>query len=396
MGNSSPSALRRPPVLGTKLICGSSSHSDSRSQLHDQSAAYLVAGPPAGDPQPVPDVYVDACGDSALCCSTSREAPISFISREEALMKARYYKDRNPELAKQAYLFALSFRSSRPTARGAAAAEGGGPLSASSCGCSFVRCGFPQPMTSCWASKKPPVHTCPPRSSVEPLQTMPSAEAMSTAFTSGSGSRMHTDDLDELVVPNPVAHRLPTGDLASSGPAKDGYLHGADNDFKAEIHAELAQLHLMNGEPLEALECYQSASALAPDQLAYAYRRGVVLQQMGDREKAVLCFREVLKSDASYKPAIFNLGVCLAEEAATRPEALRLFESLLSLDPNNDNALELIADIHEQEGRVEEAYAAKQKVVTLDPSNFRAGRDLARLESTLSTRGSLPGYITLN
>lgn len=56
----------------------------------------------------------------------------------------------------------------------------------------------------------------------------------------------------------------------------------------------------------------------------------------------------------------------------------------------------MIADIHEQEGRVAEAYAVKQRVVTLDPSNFRAGRDLARLESTLVERGEVPGYITLN
>ena len=58
--------------------------------------------------------------------------------------------------------------------------------------------------------------------------------------------------------------------------------------------------------------------------------------------------------------------------------------------------LDIIADIHEQEGRVAEAYAVKHRVVTLDPSNFRAGRDLARLESTLLDRGGIPGYVTLN
>lgn len=59
-------------------------------------------------------------------------------------------------------------------------------------------------------------------------------------------------------------------------------------------------------------------------------------------------------------------------------------------------ALDMIADIHEKEGRVAEAYAVKQRVVTLDPTNFRAGRDLARLESSLLDRGGVPGYVTLN
>ncbi|KAL8269410.1 hypothetical protein Esti_006648 [Eimeria stiedai] len=386
MGNTSSSAIQ-PEILGAKLIPTASQGGRSRS--HDQSAAYLVAGPPEQGVQ-LPDVYLDACSDAALCCSAARDTPISFISREEALMKARYYKERNPELAKQAYLYALSFPSTKGFGKSPV-----GPHTSPSCGCSFARCGIPQPVVACWASSRPNPHTC--GGGGEALNKMVSAEAMSTAITSGSASRLHTDDLDELVVHNPVAQRLHIGDITTCTSGKDEYVQFGDNDFRAEIHAELAQLHLMNGEPLEALECYQSASALAPDQLAYSYRKGVVFQQMGNREKAILCFRNVLQADASYKPALFNLGVCLAEDAETRAEALRMFEMLLSIDPNNDNALELIADIHEQEGRVEEAYAAKQRVVTIDPSNFRAGRDLARLELTLSSsRGGLPGYVTLN
>ncbi|KAL8447729.1 hypothetical protein Emed_004268 [Eimeria media] len=384
MGNT-PSSTIQPEVLAAKLIPANSQGGRSRSD--DQSSPYLVSGPLDDDVQ-LPDVYLDACSDAALCCSSARDSPISFISREEALMKARYYKERNPELAKQAYFYALNFPATKGVGKSLE-----GPHAASSCGCSFARCGISQPVVACWASGRPTPHTCggPPES----VNKMVSAEAMSTAITSGTESRLHTDDLDELVVHNSVAQRLHIGDITNCTPGKDEYAQFGDNDFKAEIHAELAQLHLMNGEPHEALERYQSASALAPDQLAYSYRKGVVFQQMGDREKAIVCFRNVLQADASYKPALFNLGVCLAEDAETRAEALGMFEMLLSIDPNNGNALELIADIHEQEGRVEEAYAAKQRAVTIDPSNFRAWRDLTRLESTLSSRGGAPGYFTL-
>lgn len=248
-------------------------------------------------------------------------------------MKARYYKDRNPGLAKQAYLFALSFPSTKLFGKTHRLEE---PHSPSSCGCSFVRCGIPQPVSSCWASSQSTHHTC-SGGGGETLQKMTSAEAMSTAFTSGTMSRLHTDDLDELIVHNPVAHRLHLGDVSGRTSGKEEYGQLEDSDFRAEIHAELGQLHLMCGEPLEALECYKSASALAPDQLAYSYRRGVVLQQLGQREKAISCFRSVLQNDSTYKPAIFNLGICLAEDPATRAEALGTFEHLLSIDPNNDN-----------------------------------------------------------
>lgn len=307
-------------------------------------------------------------------------------------MKARYYKDKNPELAKQAYLFALSFLSTKAIWKGPWI---GGPYPASACGCSFVRCGIPQHVSSCWASSQPKHHAC-TNSGGEAMQKMGSAEAMSTAVTSGTVSRMHTDDLDELVVHNPVAHRLHLGDVPARTSGKEVSGQFEDTNFRAELYAELAQLHLMTGEPLEALECYKNASSLAPDQLAYSYRRGVVFQQLGERDKAVSCFRSVLQKEPTYKPAIFNLGVCLAEAASTRAEALEVFEHLLSIDPTNDSALDMIAEIHEQDGRVAEAYAAKQRVVALDPANFRAGRDLARLETTLVERGEVPGYVTLN
>ncbi|KAL8450942.1 hypothetical protein Emag_003048 [Eimeria magna] len=369
MGNT-PSSAMQPEILGAKLIPAASQ--GGRSRRDDQSFAHLIGGHPDQEVQS-PDIYVDACGDAAVCCSASRDTPISFISREEALMKARYYKERNPELAKQAYLYVLTFPSTKGFGKSL-----GGPDASNSCGCSFPKCGIPQPVVACWASSQPNPHTC--EGAGENWKRIVSAEAMSTAVMSGTASRLHTDDLDELVIHNPVAQKLHIGDITTCTSGKDEFAQLGDNGFRAEIHAELAQLHLMNGEPFEALECYQSASALAPDQLAYSYRKGVVFQQMGNREKAILCFRNVLQVDAFYKPALFNLGVCLAEDAETRAEALRMFEMLLSVDPNNGNALELIADIHEQEGRVEEAYVAKQRVVAIDPSNFRAGRDLARLD----------------
>lgn len=59
-------------------------------------------------------------------------------------------------------------------------------------------------------------------------------------------------------------------------------------------------------------------------------------------------------------------------------------------------ALELIADIYEKEGRIADAHNYMQRVVALDPSNFRACRDLARLETMLRNEGRLPGYVPLN
>ncbi|CDI84407.1 TPR domain-containing protein, putative [Eimeria praecox] len=390
MGNAA-SSVAQPPILENELTTPSlQRHSHSC----EDGCAYLVRAPRSDGGRASDSYTLDVSSDATLCCGpTPRNGSVSFSSREEALVKARYYKERNPELAKQAYLFALDIPP--PSLPGKPRKmEGFGQTG--SCGCSFVRCSVPQRAGSCWASGQFNHPTVQEDGREGPMQKMGSAELASTAFTSGNVSRLQTDDLDELVVNNSGGKKLHIGSISGLTTGKEGFGQLDDSDFKAEIYAELAQLHLMCGEPRKAMEYYHSAALLSPHQLAYPYRRGVVLQQLGERDRAISCFREVLQNDSTYKPAIFNLGVCLAEDPTTREEALGTFQHLLSIDPNNDNALDMIADIHEREGRVAEAYAVKQRVVTLDPTNFRAGRDLARLESTLLDRGGVPGYVTLN
>ncbi|CDJ33231.1 TPR domain-containing protein, putative [Eimeria mitis] len=390
MGNA-PSSAARPPILGSELTTPSLQR---HSRPCEESCAYLVTAPRSQGTHASDSYMLDVSSDASLCCGpTPRSGPVSFVSREEALEKARYYAERNPELAKQAYLFALDILPSNFPGR---AQIHEGRNQTGSWGCSFVRCNIPQPVGPCWSSGQHGHPTVQEGGNEGPVQKMGSAEFTSTAFTSGNVSRLHTDDLDELVVNNPAAKKLHLGSIPIRTTEKESFAQLDDSDFRAEIYGELAQLHLMCGEPRKAMECYHSAAMLAPHQLAYSYKRGVVLQQLGERDRAISCFREILQNDSTYKPAIFNLGVCLAEDPSTRPEALGTFQHLLSIDPNNDNALDMIADIHEQEGRVAEAYAVKQRVVTLDPSNFRAGRDLARLGSTLLDRGGVPGYVTLN
>lgn len=260
---------------------------------------------------------------------------LTLFVREEALIKARYYKDRDVNMAKKAYAAALNFTGTSMSVSNPL----DGSVPASDCGCYFVPCGGPQGDTSCWLGAKF-------KSNLSDSQgtRKVSIGGISTAFTSGSLSRMHTSDMEELVVNEHMPRYLLLHHeraVCEGAPPKEAVPTGAsqldDSRFQAEIHAELADLHLASGESENAIECYERAMSLAPEELSYLYKRGVVLQQVGRRREAIECFRGVLQLDASNRPALFNLGVCLNEESTTRREALETFQLLLSYDPRNEN-----------------------------------------------------------
>lgn len=107
---------------------------------------------------------------------------------------------------------------------------------------------------------------------------------------------------------------------------------------------------------------------------------GVVLEQRGELEPAISCYRQALRDNPRYLEAHNNLGNVLAA-AGNWPEAETEFLSALHLSPANAAVLGNLADNYFRQGKIREAFATDGAAVKADrynPQRYVAfGRKLA-------------------
>jgi len=140
-------------------------------------------------------------------------------------------------------------------------------------------------------------------------------------------------------------------------------------------------------------ECYQSLGQL--DRALAAYRRevelahrkveahvgvGSILMEMGKVAEAEAAFQQALTEDPQSSRALFGLGtVRLRQNRAD--EAMRLFEQAVELGRGSNTSMCWfnIGAIHHGAGRIEQARAAFEQSLKVDPANPRSARALAEL-----------------
>ncbi|PFH37616.1 tetratricopeptide repeat-containing protein [Besnoitia besnoiti] len=347
-------------------------------------------------------------GYSVMCCQSNGRQVEQFKSREDALTAARYYRERNFDLALHAYSAALDF-----AAPGAASGERGDAQTSEV----LELMGLPRRGKNMSLKLQSSMGCCDDCNRDSSVAQGDASSSASTTLSQGGGSssRLQSDDLREISLDdssqreksNPCEHlRLQAGleagrffarsssSLALQG-AEDPAGIKASNLLSAKICDEIAQMYLTRGEKEEALRYYSRAVCLAPEAVVFIYRRGVVLQLLGREKAAIEAFRRALGVNPNYKAALFNLGTCLMRRDDGRDEALNIFQRLAALEPADDQVLSLVAHCYEMDGRYEEALAYRQRVVQLDPQNFRANRELKQLEQQMSKEGDQLGAARL-
>ncbi|CBZ55619.1 Alr1799 protein, related [Neospora caninum Liverpool] len=342
---------------------------------------------------------------SMMCCQSNGRKMEQFKTREEALATARFYRDRNFDLALHAYSAALDFPSASATPHSAPGRRRVEIIQLSD--------DLRGPRATDEACEK---NSCGDYQRDASLAKAEICSASTALSVGGSNSRLQSEELEgpfeekgessagraaslpagvSLIVPleprEDAPPRLGAGRFfqssSSSLALECAAAAGAENEAdlsNAKICDEIAQLYLSRGDKEDALRYYNRAVNLAPSVVVFIYRRGVVLQLLGQEEAAVLAFRRALQVDPDYKAALFNLGTCLMRREEGREEALCIFQKLAALEPADDQVLSLVAHCYEMDSRFEEALAYRQRVVQLDPQNFRANRELKQLKQQIS------------
>jgi tetratricopeptide (TPR) repeat protein len=149
-----------------------------------------------------------------------------------------------------------------------------------------------------------------------------------------------------------------------------------------DVHFHLAQLYLVSGKPVKALEEFERLSRMkAPagiDPAVDSLQQSVVYQKIGsiraelaDFEQAVSAYKKALEFTPDSSEARLGLGDVYLREGKT-DDALSEYVPVAAASPQSVAAQFRIADANLRRGSYPEAAAAAAKALAIDPKHQRA------------------------
>ncbi|PHX56216.1 hypothetical protein CP500_006525 [Tychonema bourrellyi FEM_GT703] len=144
------------------------------------------------------------------------------------------------------------------------------------------------------------------------------------------------------------------------------------------VQADLADAELLLGRDLQqqgefrgAIECYERAIAIAPNNAIAYSNLGVIKQQQGELVEAIAYYRKALEIDPNLAEILSNLGSALADAGETE-EAIAVYDRALSLNPNCAEAWINLGLARENQGDLVEAINCYQQGIQLNPNSAEA------------------------
>ncbi len=180
------------------------------------------------------------------------------------------------------------------------------------------------------------------------------------------------------------------GDLES---AREAYLEvlAMQPEHADTLHL-LGVLHNQQGKHVAGLVLLQRALSLAPDNPALMSNIALAFKELGCLQDAADWYRKALELDPAFHPARKGFGrVCAiladtAHDQDKREDALRWYETCLSVEPKNVQILNNIAIIYQQMGRIEPALAVYRTALSVpNPPAYVYSNYLLALNLSMTT-----------
>ena len=171
-----------------------------------------------------------------------------------------------------------------------------------------------------------------------------------------------------------------------------------ENDpSNAAAHFSLASLLLARNEYAAAIDHFEQALHVNPDQPLALNNLGAALQGSGRLDEAAARFEQALRLDPGYSSARFNLANALAAEGKWQ-EAEARYRQILSTDPSDAGArdrlvalLIQLANTAAQEGRLTDAAAYFQELIAQRPGDADLRNNFGVI---LAKLGDWPGAVS--
>jgi tetratricopeptide (TPR) repeat protein len=111
------------------------------------------------------------------------------------------------------------------------------------------------------------------------------------------------------------------------------------NDLSALIR--LGNLHMDTQNFGEAVAMYERALEIDPKNNNVRVDMGTCYRYMGRSDIALENYRKAIEIDPNHPNAHLNSGVVLFDDMKKYPEAVKMFERFLEIEPNSERAAEL-------------------------------------------------------
>lgn len=163
-----------------------------------------------------------------------------------------------------------------------------------------------------------------------------------------------------------------------------GYIGGSETGSIVSLRGRLAlaQYHLFVGERLQAVEELLSVVRDAPEFYEAQYQLGLVALERQDLEAAERCFRETLANEPDYVPALLNLAFLLKQSGRSE-EAVAALERAVEIDPIDPGPQVNLAILLREGGDVDAALDRFDAVLTRIPQH-----PTARIQRALTLHGA--------
>ena len=136
----------------------------------------------------------------------------------------------------------------------------------------------------------------------------------------------------------------------------------------AMAHSALAiQLH-QQGDPKTALQHFDSAIALDPENPAYPFNLGCSYAELGHYRQAIANYQLALEIDPDHSDAANNIGIALRGKG-DHSAAIEHYQGLLTRQPNNTRVLQNLALVLRRTGCHSKAIEYLDRALSLAPNN---------------------------
>jgi len=145
-----------------------------------------------------------------------------------------------------------------------------------------------------------------------------------------------------------------------------------------EAYMELGNLYAYEKNPI-ALEYFNTAIGIRPTSAEAHYHKGMYYQSVGETEKALKTYRELIKADPNGFLGYYNSGYLYLVSDTAFETALAYFDTVLTLQPGHVDAMYNKGLCYEEMGNYASAESIYRSVLEADPQYTLAAMGLERL-----------------